>query len=80
MLAIAEEHVRLDALPPRDRPLRYEDHGIVDGAAFDGEPTPEFVVAPHADPRSATREEGEQILDREVQAAVARVREALARW
>ena len=78
MLAIAGDHVRLDELPA-DGPLSYAEYGIVDGPAFDGFPTTDFTVPPHADPRSATREEGEQILEREVQAAVARVREELER-
>jgi len=80
MMAISGEHVHLDRLPPPDVPLRYAEHGIVDGPAFDGFPTSDFTVPPHADPRSATSEQGEQILDREVRAAVARVREELERW
>ena len=79
MLAIAGEHVRLEELPPAGVPLRYADHGIVDGPAFDGFPTDDFTVRPEADPRAATREEGERILQHEVQSAVARVREELAR-
>jgi creatinine amidohydrolase len=78
MLAVAGEHVRLDQLPEQV-PLRYEDYGIVDGPAFDGFPTEDFTVPAERDPRAASREEGEQILEREVQAAVARVREELAR-
>jgi creatinine amidohydrolase len=77
MLAIAEEHVRLDQLPPLEEPLRYADHGIVDGAAFDGSPTEGFVVPPDSDPRRATREEGEAQLGREVQAVAAAVRHEL---
>jgi creatinine amidohydrolase len=80
MLAIAGEHVRVDRLPPLDVALGYAEHGIVDGPAFDGHPTSDFTVAAEADPRGATREEGEQILEREVHAAVARVREELGRW
>ena len=80
MMAIAEEHVHLDQLPPPDVPLRYAEYGIVDGPAFDGFPTSDFTVAPHADPRSATPEEGERILEREVQVAAARVRQELERW
>ena len=79
MLAIAGEHVRLDELPRRHS-LRYADYGIVEGPAFDGSPTSDFTVPPQADPRSATREQGEQILEREVQAAAVRVQAELARW
>ena len=80
MMAIAEEHVRLDELPPPDVPLRYAEYGIVDGPAFDGFPTSDFTVAADADPRSATREEGKRILEREVLVAAARVRQELERW
>jgi creatinine amidohydrolase len=73
MLALAGDRVRLDELP-QDEPLRYVDHGIVDGPAFDGDPTPDFTVRPEADPRGATREEGERILSREVALAADRVR------
>jgi creatinine amidohydrolase len=79
MMAIAREHVRLDQLPTTDVPLPYAEYGIVDGPAFDGSPTSDFTVRPDADPRSATVEQGRQILDREVQAAVAIVRQALER-
>ena len=79
MMAIAGEHVRLDQLPG-DAPLRYAEYGIVEGPAFDGSPSSDFTVPPHADPRSATRELGEQMLDREVQAAVVRIQAELARW
>ena len=79
MLAIAGGRVRLDRLPPAGTPLAYAEHGIVDGPAFDGSPTPDFTVPPEADPRNATAQEGERILEREVEAAVARVREELAR-
>ena len=80
MMAIAEEHVRLDQLPPADVPLLYAEHGIVDGPAFDGHPTSDFTVPPQSDPRSATREQGEQLLELEVQTAVTRIRKELAAW
>ena len=79
MLAIAGGHVRLDALPPEGTPLRYAEHGIVDGAGFDGEPNADFTVPPASDPRGATREEGEALLAREVETAAATVRSELAR-
>jgi len=66
-VAVAGEHVRLDELPADD-PLRYRDYGVVDGPAFDGNPTPDFTVRADADPRAATREEGERILASEVEA------------
>jgi creatinine amidohydrolase len=79
MLAIAGELVQLDDLPPPETPLRYAAYGIVDAAAFDGSPNAGFVVPPEADPRRATREQGEEILRREVEAAAGRVRRELER-
>jgi creatinine amidohydrolase len=78
MLAVAGDHVRVDRLPA-EGPLRYQDHGIVDGPAFDGFPTEDFTVPAERDPRAATREEGERIVELEVRAAIARVEEELAR-
>jgi len=73
MLAIAPDLVRLEELPPPDAPLAYARHGIVDGAAFDGKPSPDFTIPQHADPRGSTREEGEMLLEHEVRSAAARV-------
>lgn len=69
MLAVAEELVHLDALPPLETPLRYADYGIVDTAAFDGFPAEGFLLPREADPRVATRAEGEEIVRRELEAA-----------
>ena len=77
MLAIAGEHVRVDRLPGPDVPLRYASYGIVDGPAFDGSPTSDRTVRPDADPRSATAEEGERILAREVERMVELVQRQL---
>lgn len=77
MLALLGDRVRLDELPPNG-PLPYRDYGIVDGPAFDGNPTPDFTVRPEADPRHVSAEEGEQILAREVEFVSARVQEELA--
>ena len=73
MLAIAGELVRLDALPPLETPLRYADFGIVDSAAFDGFPSPGFELPRESDPRIATREEGEEIVGRELEVARATI-------
>lgn len=67
MMAAMPELVALGALPPRDVPLRYQDHGIVDGRAFDGHPTPDFTVPPESDPRNASAELGRKVLDAEVE-------------
>ena len=80
MMAVARDHVHLDRLPPADAPLRYADFGIVDGRAFDGFPSDDFSVPPEADPRSASVALGEQILEREVQAAVERITEEVEQW
>jgi creatinine amidohydrolase/Fe(II)-dependent formamide hydrolase-like protein len=76
MLALDGNGVRLEELPAAD-PLRYREYGIVDGPAFDGDPTPDRTVRPEADPRRATREEGERILAREVERMAELVREEL---
>ena len=73
MMAIAGDLVRIDQLPPLDTPLRYADHGIVDSAAFDGFPGPDFLLPRDADPRLATLEEGEEIVAQELAAARAAV-------
>jgi creatinine amidohydrolase len=77
ILALEPDRVALDALP-EDGPLGYREFGIVDGPAFDGDPTRDFSVRPEADPRLATVEEGEQILEREVRSLAERVRAELA--
>jgi creatinine amidohydrolase len=76
MLALDGNGVRLEELPAGG-PLRYRDYGIVDGPAFDGDPTPERTVRPEADPRGATREEGERILAGEVERMAEIVRQEL---
>ena len=49
------------------------------GPAFDGAPTADFTVRPEADPRAASREEGERILAREVELLSERVRHELGK-
>ena len=78
LMALEEEHVRLEQLPPRDQPLRYRDFGIVEGRAFDGHPAPGFVLSREADPRSSTRQEGERMIAEEVAALVEAVRHHFA--
>lgn len=70
--------VDVNTLPPLQTSLRYRDYGIVNGAAFDGHPTPDFTVPRDSDPRYATREEGAAILTREVERLVLQVRRFLA--
>ena len=66
MMATRPELVDIASLPPADVPLRYRDYGIVDGKAFDGNPTPDFTLRREADPRDATPELGRKVLDAEV--------------
>ena len=55
------------ALPSTEIPLRYRDYGIVNGAAFDARPTPDYTVPRDSDPRYATREEGAALFAREIE-------------
>ena len=65
-MAILPELVDLASLPPTDVPLRYRDYGIVDGKAFDGNPTSDFTVRREADPRDAAPDLGRKVLAAEV--------------
>ena len=66
MMAMRPELVDVASLPPTDVPLRYRDYGIVDGKAFDGDPTPDFTVRREADPRDAAPDLGRKVLNAEV--------------
>lgn len=70
LLALEEECVKLSALPPLGQPLDYRNHGIVDGRAFDGRPSPHFLLPDEADPRHSTRQEGERLVEQEVRSLV----------
>lgn len=78
-LAFEEPHVRVDELPPRGEPLRYQAYGIVDGRAFDGHPAPGFVLPVESDPRDARREDGERLLQAAIASIAEEVRQTLAR-
>ena len=77
VMAIQEESVRLDVLPPLGEPLRYRDYGIVEGKAFDGRPGPDFFLPDSADPRHSSRAEGEALLEATVSFTVDTVRQQL---
>jgi creatinine amidohydrolase len=77
ILALEEEAVRISELPAAAEPLRYQEFGIIDGAAFDGRPAPGFLLPDEDDPRRATRGEGERMVEQEVDVVVETVREAL---
>ncbi len=70
MMAMRPELVDIASLPPTDVPLRYRDYGIVDGKAFDGNPTPDFTLRREADPRDAAPDLGRKVLDAEVDCLV----------
>jgi len=66
MMAMRPELVDVASLPPTDVPLRYRDYGVVDGKAFDGNPTPDFTLRREADPRDAAPDLGRKVLNAEV--------------
>jgi len=76
MLALLGDRVRPDELPD-EGPLAYRDYGVVDGRAFDGDPTSDFTLRPESDPRGVAAEEGERLLEREVRFVAERVRAEL---
>jgi creatinine amidohydrolase len=78
IMSTVPQSVDVNALPPIQTPLRYRDYGIVNGAAFDGRPTPGFTVPRDSDPRYATSEEGAAILSREIERLVLQVKRFLA--
>ena len=74
IMSAVPESVDVSALPQIQTPLRYRDYGIVNGAAFDGRPTPDFTVPRDSDPRYATREEGAEAFARDVERLASQVR------
>jgi creatinine amidohydrolase len=78
MMALDGDLVHVDRLPARDAPLVYRDFGVVDGAAFDGNPSEGFVVPDHADPRLSSPAEGQALVDAAVGAVVNLVTSRLA--
>jgi len=78
MMVEAPGSVDLGALPPAGTPLRYRDFGIVNGAAFDGRPSPGFTLPREEDPRLATREEGAARLERNIERLTARMKKHIA--
>jgi creatinine amidohydrolase len=78
VMSAVPQSVDLSALPPIETPLRYRDFGIVNGAAFEGRPTPDFTVPQGSDPRYATSEEGAAALTRGIERLELQVRKYLA--
>jgi creatinine amidohydrolase len=77
MMAMRPELVDVASLPPTDVPLRYRDYGIVDGKAFDGNPTSDFTLRREADPRDAAPDLGRKVLTAEVDRLVETVHASL---
>ena len=78
MMALDGDLVHVDRLPARDAPLVYRDFGVVNGAAFDGQPSEGFAVPDHADPRLSSPEEGQALVDGAVRHLVELVTTRLA--
>ncbi len=78
MMALEGDLVHVERLPARDTPLVYRDFGVVNGAAFDGEPSEGFAVPDHADPRLSSPEEGQALVDAAVRHLVELVTTRLA--
>ena len=78
MMALYPECVTLDQLPPEPEPIRYVETAIVNGAAFNGQPTPDRTLPREADPRhSASAEWGNQIIEQTVREIADAVNAAL---
>lgn len=60
IMALERDRVDLNRLPPVDQPLTNIDYAIVDAPTFSGQPTPDWTVRAHVDPRRATPELGQQ--------------------
>jgi creatinine amidohydrolase len=78
IMALYPEAVDLSQLPDLPQPLYSRDWAIVDGETFAGQPTPDFMLRPEADPRTeATPELGRRILASAVDSVVEKVETAL---
>jgi len=78
MMALERDLVHIDRLPARDAPLVYRDFGVVNGAAFDGQPSEGFAVPEHADPRLSSPEVGRALVDAAVRNLVEMVQNRMA--
>jgi len=69
--------VHIEFLPTTED-LPYEKYGIVDSAAFNGKPAPDFVCPEESDPRKATAEMGRKFRDRVIKYLSLRLRDLLS--
>ena len=77
ILALNNERVDLNKLPSVGQPLRNIEHAIVDAPTFSGHPSPNHTVHPHADPRLATLELGQQHFEKTVDRLMAVISDEL---
>jgi len=78
MLALQPETVKIENLPALEEPLRNPDWGIIDYLTFAGQPTEERVIHASDDPRQATAEDGEAMLQKATKQILIQVSEAVA--
>ncbi len=77
MMVLRADSVDVSSLPPKGLPMRYRDFGIVDGKAFDGEPTPDFTLRTESDPRDASADLGRQVLEARINRLVEVTKESI---
>jgi creatinine amidohydrolase len=78
LMVLDPDLVHVDRLPARGTPLVYRDFGVVNGAAFDGQPNEGFAVPDNADPRLSSPEEGQALVNTGVRALVELVTDRMA--
>lgn len=78
MMALQPETVKLENLPALPDPLKNTDWAIVDYPTFMGQPTEDRTVSVDDDPRRASAEEGQQVMQRTAARIAAAVQAALA--
>lgn len=78
MMALQPETVEIDNLPRIEESLRNSDWGVIDYFTFAGQPTAERVIHAADDPRRATAEAGEEMLQKATKQILIQVNEALA--
>lgn len=72
MMYYNADSVDIDTLPPQPEPLHYTDYSIVDGNGFTPSHDPEHIVR-NADPRDATRQQGQALFEAAADQLVARI-------
>ncbi len=78
MMALQPDTVKVGNLPRIGEPLHNPDWGIIDYYTFAGQPTADRVIHAGDDPRLATAEAGEEMLQKATKQILLQVEEALA--